>query len=1138
MIRDELLELDAYNRERAIDADSFIVEAPAGAGKTELLTQRYLALLNVVSEPEEIVAITFTNKAAAEMRSRILTSLQDAADGIAVDKPHKQMTRKLALAALQRSTEQGWQLLTQPARLRINTIDSFSSLLARQMPLMSRFGAQPAVVEDADVFYQDAALRALGSLETESNTAATLALQYFDNDTARLGSQLADMLAKRDQWLLHANLNSHANQHGAGNESIQDAAAEAFHALIHHDIVAAGRVLDLDLQQRLMPVARYAASNLPCEHCVSLLLDWETPLLPRHESLSMWLSVCDLLLTKDNELRKEKGINARNGLPATDEGRAWKQKLVDIIAGITDVAPLAKLRKLPDLRNIDEERRIVGALADLLKLAAAHLVTVFQEAGEVDFSEVSQRALQALEDQTGPTDLALRLDYRIQHLLVDEFQDTSPMQVNLLHKLMSGWEPGDGRTIFCVGDPMQSIYRFRKADVGLFLRVAEYGIGHLPLESLHLTRNNRSCPAVIDWVNQAFSNVFPEHDSVTRGAIRYREFAATRDSLPGEGVQVHALVAKQEADAGALAQLEAMRLADIIEQERAEDPSRSIAVLVRARDHLQALVAEIRRNRPHLKFQAVKVEALADRQSVQDVLALARALIHRADRVNWLAVLRAPWCGLTLADLHALAADDHYSNIWQLMQDESRVAKLTADGRQRLLHVRSIFGEAFAYQGRQSMRRWVESTWLKLGGPQCLWDAGDVRDVQALLDLIDKLERSGRFDIAGLEAGITKLYAAPDVHADGTLQFMTIHNSKGLEFDTVILPGLHRQSAKGDAPLILWEEVALEEATSQLVAAPWRPKHHRDEMPSTYDYLQGLENERSANETARVLYVAATRAVRKLHLVAAIKLSSKEEIKPPNGTFLELLWDNVGGEFLRAGERLLASDPLPVEQSTLATSDETEFIPQLIRLAHPAVHGVFTATTSLSGGQSYQLAAEPADDAPLAGRTADALIGSLAHRYMELMVKDGITHWPLSRLATLTPVMGHWLVSQGLPADQAASGAQRVAGMLDTALASKDGRWVLEKRDKDDVELAISRADKLLVSTHVVDRTFIEDGVRWIIDYKSVQLDPAIVDTDLQAITGNYREQLARYSLLFADDGLPIRQAIYFLSIGRIAILT
>lgn len=1152
MIRDELLELDAYNRERAIFPDSFIVEAPAGAGKTELLTQRYLALLHIVNDPEEIVAITFTNKAAAEMRSRILTSLQDAAAGIAVDKPHKQTTRRLALAALTRSRELGWQLLTQPARLRINTIDSFSSLLARQMPLMSRFGAQPAVVEDAGSLYQEAAARALASLESDDNAAVKTALHYFDNDSVRLASQLADMLAKRDQWLVQTSQHGdpgfspqrHDEQAGLEQDeqhSIEDAAADAFRQLIHHDIVAASRVLHVGLQQQLMPVARYAASNLPCEHSVSLLLDWETPLLPRHESLSMWLSVCELLLTREGELRKPGGINARNGLPATEEGRAWKQQLVDILLSIEDVIPLAKLRKLPDLRNIDEERVIVGALADLLKLAAAHLVTVFQEAGEVDFSEVSQRALQALEDRDGPTDLALRLDYRIQHLLVDEFQDTSPMQVNLLHKLMAGWEAGDGRTIFCVGDPMQSIYRFRKADVGLFLQVAEFGIGHLPLESLHLTRNNRSCPAVIDWVNRAFADVFPEHDSVTRGAISYREFAATRTSLPGEGVQVHALITAPQTAAGELAALEARRLADIIEEERAEDPARSIAVLVRARDHLQALVAEIRRNRPHLRFQAVKVEALADRQSVQDVLALSRALLHRADRVNWLALLRAPWCGLTLADLHALAADDHYSTLWQLMQDEQRVARLSDDGQQRLLHVRNVLSEAYTHQGRQSMRRWVESTWLKLGGPQCLWEAGDVRDVQALLDLIDQLERNGRFDMAALQIGIDKLYAAPDVHADGSLQFMTIHNSKGLEFDTVILPGLHRQSAKGDAPLILWEDVALEDASSQLVAAAWRPKHRRDDMPSPYDYLHGLESERSANETARVLYVAATRAIRKLHLVAAVRPDSKDEVKAPNGTFLELLWNQLGGQFLQAHLRwqaaMLAPETSPaVSAADPAALDEANFIPQLIRLAHPQVAEVLRQPPA-SSAVAYQLEAPGEADALTPGHSLEACVGTLAHRYLELVALDGVDAWPAARVRDLALAMQHWLAARGLAADQAGQGADRVVELLNTTLASEQGRWVLQQRDNSHGELAIASVEQLQVSTHVVDRTFIEDGVRWIIDYKSVALAADVTDAALAVIAQRYQPQLARYAALFKHEGLDVKQAVLFLSNGKLVLL-
>lgn len=1152
MIRDELLQLDAYNRERAIFPESFIVEAPAGAGKTELLTQRYLALLNIVNDPEEIVAITFTNKAAAEMRSRILTSLQDAASGVAVDKPHKQTTRRLALAALARSRELGWQLLTQPARLRINTIDSFSSLLARQMPLMSRFGAQPAVVEDAGALYQEAAARALASLESEDNAAVKTALQYFDNDSVRLGSQLADMLARRDQWLLQASQHESHTQAQPGDDqeedelhsqhAIEDAAAEAFRQLIHHDIVAAGRVLHADLQQQLMPVARYAASNLPCEHSVALLLDWETPLLPRHESLSMWLSVCELLLTREDELRKPGGINVRNGLPATEEGRAWKQQLVDIMLSMDDVAALARLRKLPDLRNIDEERIIVGALAALLKLAAAHLVSVFQEAGEVDFSEVSQRALQALEDRDGPTDLALRLDYRIQHLLVDEFQDTSPMQVNLLHKLMAGWEAGDGRTIFCVGDPMQSIYRFRKADVGLFLQVAEFGIGHLPLESLHLTRNNRSCPEVIDWVNRAFARVFPERDSVTRGAISYREFAATRTSLPGAGVEVHALIAAPDTAAGELAALEARRLADIIEQERAEDPTRSIAVLVRARDHLQALVAEIRRNRPHLRFQAVKVEALAERQSVQDVLALSRALLHRADRVNWLALLRAPWCGLTLADLHALGADDHYSTLWQLMQDEQRVASLSQDGQQRLLHVRHILSEAYAHRGRQSMRRWVESTWLKLGGPQCLWEAGDVRDVQALLDLIDQLERNGRFDMAALQTGIDKLYAAPDVHADGSLQFMTIHNSKGLEFDTVILPGLHRQSAKGDAPLILWEDVALDDASSQLVAAAWRPRHRRDDMPSPYDYLQGLESERSANETARVLYVAATRAIRRLHLVAAVRPNSKDEVKAPNGTFLESLWDEVGVEFLQAYQRWQAARPAPdmallAPQTATDTLDEAAFIPQLIRLVQPEVAAVLRQPVA-APVMAYQSAALADEDGLTPGHSLDACVGTLAHRYLELMALDGPDAWPAHRVTSLAPAMQHWLAARGLATEQAALGASRVVQLLNTTLASAQGRWVLQRRESGDGELAIARLESQQLATHIVDRTFVEGGVRWVIDYKSVALETDITDAALAAIAQRYRPQLARYAALFQQQGLPVQQAVLFLSTGKLLMLT
>ncbi|HQR60020.1 MAG TPA: UvrD-helicase domain-containing protein [Methylophilaceae bacterium] len=1095
-----LLQQDAANRERALALESFIVEAPAGAGKTELLTQRYLKLLAVVQEPEEIVAITFTNKAAAEMRSRILQSLQDVADGVAIDKPHKQKTRELALKALARSAEKQWNLLEQPARLRINTIDSLCSFLARQMPLMSRFGGQPAVVDDAFIHCEAAARRALATLEDEAGDGVvTEALRYLDNDAVRLTDLLARMLAKRDQWLHHTT-------------HVQEDVEMALRQLIQQDIAQAASLLSPDLQQRLMPVARFAASNLECNHLISLLLDWDSTILARPEALPLWRGVCELLLTSGDDFRK--ALDKRQGFPATDDGRKQKEALLEIIAMLPSPQPLARIRCLPDAQS-EEEKRIVAALARLLQLAAAHLLIVFQETGEVDFVEVAGRALAALQDDDGVTDLALKLDYKIQHLLVDEFQDTSPMQVELLRRMTQGWLPDDGRTLFCVGDPMQSIYRFRKADVGLFLQVANYGIGDLQLQRLHLTRNNRSCPAVVDWVNSAFEKMFPKQDDEERGAIRYRPFAATKASEPNEGVLVHSLVLGADSRGDDMAAEEARFLTALIARERALDPKASIAVLVRARAHLEALVVEIRSRHPDLRFQAVEIEQLGGRQTVQDIHALTCALFHRADRVHWLAILRAPWCGLTLADLHMLAADDHSANIWQLMQDEARLSRLSDDGRKRLLHVRDVIAEAYAHQGRQPMRRWVESVWLRLGGAACLWDAGDVRDVQAFLDLLERMEV---FDAAQLQSRMEKLYAAPDVQADESLQFMTIHKSKGLEFDTVILPGLHRTSKNGDPQLLLWEEVAIEGTPSQLVAAPYVPRHKRDDLPSTYDYLQNLERERESNETTRVLYVAATRTRRRLHLVGAVRPDGKGEIKAPANSLLRLLWESVGGEFLNAEPRA----------EIVATETSSAFIPSLVRLPQVAVPELLQSGTPAAVRPAFD---EAATDTNI--RSIDTSCGTLVHLYLEMMADDGLQDWSSQRLHGLQFAMQTWLQGHGHARDEARQGAERVLHALCHTLDSEAGQWVLASRGSAASELALATADGSQFATYVIDRTFVEDGVRWVIDYKSARLDTVEEDI-LTREAARYRPQLARYAALFREEGLPIRMAVFFVAYGKL----
>ena len=1212
MTAEDSLAIDSANRERALALESFIIEAPAGAGKTELLTQRYLKLLAHVEAPEEILAITFTNKAAAEMRARILQSLERAERGDYPAEPHRQITFKLAQQALHHAARQGWPLINAPARLRIFTIDALSAQLARQLPLLSRFGAQPVISDEPLRHYEEAARRTLALLQDETSGAAELvsqAVRLCHHDPRRLRGLLAAMLARREQWLPYC-----------AAEDLSQLTARAHHGLqqlLSKDLEEVLNVIPARVQKRLQPLIRYAASHLQAEaksDDLAVLLDWQQVLEARIEDLPAWRALADALLTQKNEFRKT--VTKTQGFPAKS-GTSHKEDFLALLAELAadpkTAATLARVRTLPDSSSSARAQndQAVVVMASLLKLAAAQLWLVFHEAGQTDFVEVALRAQDALGAVDSPSELALALDYRISHLLVDEFQDTSPLQVELLQRLTAGWQANDGRTLFCVGDPMQSIYRFRKADVGLFLQAATQGIAGVPLTALRLYRNNRSCPSIVSWINKAFAQIFPAADRISSGAIRYRPFVAARTESMQEaaGVYVHLLPAlttpakacaaestdatndQLEAQEAAAQPAEVLRMLEIIELELQSHPDRRIAVLVRARNHLQGLVELLRRERPGLRFQAVDVEALHQRQVVQDVLILCRALLHRADRLHWLALLRAPWCGLTLADLHALCADQPNATIWQLLQDEARLQRLSADGQQRLRHVRQVIAQAYAHQGRSRLRRWLETIWWQLGGAQTLAITGDARaavdDVQAVFELIDQLDIQGRFSLDQLEQELQRLYAAPDALADGRLQLMTIHKSKGLEFDTVILPSLNSGTRGDDAPLLLWEEVALDTETCLLAATKASGKQSSGSIPDIYDYLQTLEAERTANEALRVLYVAATRAIRRLHLLATVDSDKDGQLKASKGSFASLLWDvpevvaerrllAENGGLLASGQGAgpeTASGTLAAVASQHSGSEPfvDVFVAPLLRLQTLPAHHVdgvsgqnesplfmraensWAATPA--GPANSANSANPASPpeavitttpqawAPAAPDSAQniwaAACGRLLHRYLELLCGQDLSSWTAERVSALQPSMQRWLQQQELGPAQAAEGAQRVILALQTTLASKQGRWLLQAHQQDGVELALTQMAGSQVQRHVVDRCFVAENERWIIDYKTTLFDAAVLTEPAhwQRAAQVHRPQLERYAALFAEENLPVRLAIFFAAHGELVLL-
>ena len=1137
MTHADLLETDANNRLKALELSSFIVEAPAGAGKTELLTQRFLKLLPTVKQPEEIIAITFTNKAAAEMRLRILDSLIAAAAQNKPAEPHKQITYHLSLQALQHADTHHWQLIENPSRLRIFTIDSLCAHLARQMPLMSRFGAQPRVTDNADALYTQASEQTLALLEhNDYSEVVKAALRYVDNDAAQLTSLLVTMLAKRDQWLSQA-------QHEIDPLQLQN----TLRYLVKQALQATEHAVPTALQHLLMPIARFAAANLLANDtkAVAPLMDWQTPLTALPEDLDMWRALTDFLLTDKGEPRKEKGLNVKFGFPPTEEGKAQKLALAEVIAAIGDHAALHGVRALPnlkdDLKDGANSWQIIATLSKLLNIAVAQLWLTFQRAGEVDFVEIAQRATRALSDKLEgdnfgePTELALKLDYQIQHLLVDEFQDTSPSQVDLLKQLTVGWQANDARTLFCVGDPMQSIYRFRKANVGLFISAAADGIGDIQLKKLQLYRNNRSCPAVVDWINATFTTIFSTHDDEVQGAIAYRPFIATKTAENDAGVAVHAIIKQTDETADTASQREADAIIDIIQRERTTNPNKKIAVLVRSKKHLAALVTKLRREHTDIAFQAVEIEALQGRQIVQDLLALTHALHHRADRVHWLAVLRAPWCGLTLHDLHTLAGSNHHATVWSLMQNEEIVNQL--EGKERLKHVRDIFAEALSTQGRMNTSRWLRGIWLMLNGTACLWEQADIADVQAFFSCLDNLDRSNQFSPERMATEITKLFATPDINGEH-LQMMSIHKSKGLEFDCVILPGLGASTGGNnrDKPLVLWEQVAVDEHT-ELLAAPYIPKGFRSDMVSPYDYIETLENERDVNEAARVLYVAATRAERKLHLVGVANQNAKGEIKPTKNSYLDLLWDTVSGEF-EAAELSEKS----VDENANADDGIANFTPNLIRLQHLQIPSVLQFEKTLASqvskllnkqnqqANSLNLATGTGNHINLATPNIHQSAGSLAHLYMEMIANDGLEYWPASRIDASDSVMRFWLLQKGHAENEVAQQVSNVIAALKKTITSPQGAWMLASRPSRQAEFSIMAIDdNNEPQEHRIDLTFIDEDVRWIVDYKLTA-----TDENSEVAASQHKPQLARYASLFSNENKPIKKAVFFLNSGQL----
>ena len=1121
---------DEYAREYATDPRrSILLQAPAGSGKTTVLTQRLLRLLAAVDEPEEVLAITFTRKAAAEMRARVLKALRGEID---ISSAQGCRLQGLATAALQRGAARGWNLAQDPGRLRIQTIDSFNFRLASQLPVTAKAGGALTITDRPWELYHRAARGTLVAAESDPDLSADIEFLFerLDNNWHNVERLLADMLQERGHWLRYVLTHEPQALCARINESLANIVRDYLN-------VACGVLSD---------ALRAQASVLP----------QAGPLANEPDSLTAWQGLAALVLTQKGEWRKPRGITKALG-PAYESVTAKDalRSCLEQVSGVTGAREvLVELAALPPPELFESDAAAIVALSRVLRAAAIQLQSEFAIDGRVDHTYIAGAARAALADAGFPTDLALQTGLSLRHILVDEFQDTSLAQFDLVESLTAGWDEGDGRTLFVVGDPMQSIYQFREAEVGLFLRARDAGIGSVKLEALRLSRNFRSVPALIEWTNTAFTSLFPEGDDLRASAVAFTPSLAGLGAMPpaagaaGMAASMGSSVSASAVELGLFSadnrDAETNAVIERIVRLRAEDSKATVAILVAARTHATPIMLALEAR--SVDAIGVDIVPLRDLSIVRDLVALLQALHHLGDRTAWLAVLRAPWCGLSLQSLAVLSQRNDPKLPWEAMRDEERLAQCASDDVQRVIRVHGVLETALETRDSIPLADWLETTWLRLGAADA-YPQGELRHARAFLTAVSDRAASGEWNgPKDLDSLLGELFAQPEAATANPVQIMTIHRAKGLEFDHVLVPSLDRELNRGGEPLLRWLDLPRREGESDLVMAPV-PAIGDDVGGAVGVFLKRLMARRSANEQTRLLYVAATRAKKTLYLSAAPKAKKDGTVLPRSGTLLASLWPALGNAFVAAGAAAAASKHRHAEgiySTAAARANEWEFTddasipeapPTIVLRRLVPTWSPPDLTTPVVESSRLPLGHQSLEPPQFTwvGETSRH-IGTVVHAALEAFA-DAEVLPARTGIEADRDLYRHHLRRHGVPDRDLEQATGVVVEALTNTVGDERGRWILSREHREaHSELTLTGIANGRLTDAIIDRSFVDrDGTRWVIDFKTSRHEGGGLEAFLKRELERYRPQLDTYVALARGLGPnPVRAGLYFPLIG------
>ena len=1078
---------------------NWVIRAPAGSGKTTLLVTRYLELLSRVEKPEEILAITFTRKATAEMRERILSSLQRP------DSASPTHLVEAAQRASKRSLAKGWEIVANPSRLKIQTIESFRRSLVEASPVEAEIAPHTELIADARSLYQEAIKRALRLVKRGDATANCLAqlLALEGNNQARVQRQLVEMLGKRDQWSSRLYSDEYGDQWATSGG--QRWLRERMHGLWSL------------LEQRIQPgdFARLVSNE--SASIEDLLAQPDT-----------WRRFANLCLTKAGELRRR--------LPPAIQPEQ-RPLLVALLRdlGESEAEMLRGARLLPDLTPPPQERSRLSIIKACLELVHGQLLALFEERGTIDLVELGFGATRSLGSDETPTDLIIALDYSIKHILVDEFQDTSVTQSEFLHSLIREWMPSDDRSFFAVGDPMQSIYGFREAEVGLFSLAEQQGMGRridlhqrtFPLRAASLKTNFRSQQLLVDWVNRVFPKAIGSVNDTATGAVRFEPAVAMPHERPEDAspsVETHFFRFSEASSAKDSSETRfiAARAKEILERH----PRDSLAILLRTRTYTAQLFEALRERR--VAYQGSELDRLRDEPVVLDMLSLAKSIASAGDRLANFALMRGPAVGLSLASLHRLSGQTaRGASLARVMQDSEFVKALPPAEHQAMTRLVPLLTEFRREYGRSPPRTLLERAWIKTGLAAAYADERSRRSAESLLSLVEDQGLSW-IDFPALETALEDLYA-PSV-SEARLHLLTIHQAKGLEFDHVILPFTTRMPRSEERPPLRWRQTE-----DGLLAAT---RHGAGDQGSAYEWLEHEHKTRLHNEAKRVLYVAVTRAKKSLCLTGSLPHASMQptasgveltdRAQPRKGALIAPIWSSLADD---AFLHLDAEEPLKPSKRRRSGS-AIKRLPEGYRWQPRELLPKISLENALALPE--EAAAAPVGSAPhLDAWAVDryAVVGTVVHEGLRWLAEHPSDLAPERQIERMQPLLKHWLAREWIDETTLQAALKQASRHLVRALRHKDCQWILRPRESAQSERDFTAfLDNRLLNVRV-DRTFIEDGTRYIVDYKTSRPRAKESRQDFrERQVREHRPQLQAYARVFKELGEEAVEAALFLT--------